>query len=78
MKLFHENAIFEMENDNFTVSPFETVRLSGLISPGNHYNSLKSIKENILSNMKLECVCVCVCVGGGGSIHTSIRYDIAS
>ena len=48
MKLFHENPIFwnsEIESDN---SLFETVRLSVLISLRNLYNSLKSIKEDIL------------------------------
>ena len=48
MKLFHENPIFETVKSKVIISLFETVRLSVSISPRNLYNSLKSIKENLI------------------------------
>ena len=55
MKLYHENPFFETVKLKVIISLFETVRLSVSISPRNLYNSLKSIKENLLNTVP-ECL----------------------
>ena len=55
-----KSYFFETVKSKVIISLFETVRLSVSISPGNLYNSLKSIKENIIPRQKyvpfFECV----------------------
>ena len=48
MRLLHEIAIFQTVKSKVIISLFETVRLSVSISLTNLYNSLNSIRENVL------------------------------
>ena len=48
MRLLHEIAIFQTVKSKVIISLIETVRLSVSISLRNLYNSLNSIKENII------------------------------
>ena len=50
------------------ISLFETVRLSVSISPGNLYNSLKSIKENQISHLLVFLNCFFVTQKGNGFV----------
>ena len=54
MKLLHEIAIFQTVKSKVIISLFETVTLSVSISLRNLYNSLNSIKEIRLFNVR-EC-----------------------
>ena len=46
-----KSYFFETVKSKVIISLFETVRLSVSISPKNLYNSLKSIKETVLSKV---------------------------
>ena len=48
MRLLHEIAVFITVKSEVIISLFETVRLSVSISLRNLYNSLNSMKENIM------------------------------
>ena len=52
MSLLHAIAIFQTVKSKVIISLFETVRLSVSISLRNLYNSLNSIKENIMIGMQ--------------------------
>ena len=49
-----KSYFFETVKSKVIISLFETVRISVSISPRNLYNSLKSIKENILTWVNLR------------------------
>ena len=56
MRLIHEIAIFQTVKSKVIISQFETVRLSVSISLRNLYNSLNSIKDNVLNVFFLKPV----------------------
>ena len=49
MRLLHDIAIFQTVKSKVIISLFETVKLSVSISLRNFYNSLNSIKENVIT-----------------------------